>query len=225
MKYIISLGGSIIKPDKIDYRFLKNFRRVILSRVARGDKFLIITGGGAVTREYQAAAKKIANASDINLDWLGIIACRLNAHLLHSIFGKSSHPQVFGLDVPPRTLTFGVTIASGGIKPGGSSDTTSMEFAKNLGVKTILNLTNVAGIYTEDPGKSKTARIIPKLSWNEFRRQFGSSRKPGQHFPFDPTAYRLGKSKKMTIVIINGRNLKNLVRVFRDESFVGTTIK
>ena len=42
---IISLGGSLIIPDVIDIDFLKDFKNLILSHVAQGKKFVIITGG------------------------------------------------------------------------------------------------------------------------------------------------------------------------------------
>lgn len=43
---IISLGGSLIVPDQIDTNFLKDFKTLVLSNVAKGKKFVIITGGG-----------------------------------------------------------------------------------------------------------------------------------------------------------------------------------
>ena len=40
---IISLGGSLIVPDNIDIDFLKDFKKLILSQVEKGKKFVIIT--------------------------------------------------------------------------------------------------------------------------------------------------------------------------------------
>ena len=50
---IISLGGSIVVPDKIDYNFLKKFRALILKHVKKGKRFVLICGGGATARLYQ----------------------------------------------------------------------------------------------------------------------------------------------------------------------------
>ncbi len=38
---IISLGGSIIIPDKIDVEFLKKFKKIIYEFVDKGFKFVI----------------------------------------------------------------------------------------------------------------------------------------------------------------------------------------
>ena len=40
MKIVISLGGSLIVPEDIDYKFLKGFKRLIL-RINKGKKIVI----------------------------------------------------------------------------------------------------------------------------------------------------------------------------------------
>ncbi|MDX8400245.1 MAG: hypothetical protein R8K20_08345, partial [Gallionellaceae bacterium] len=85
--YVISLGGSIIVPNgSIDVGYLKKFKKFIESRVKKGDSFVIITGGGGVAREYQRAARSVTDLTRDDLDWLGIHATRINAHLLRTIF-------------------------------------------------------------------------------------------------------------------------------------------
>ena len=55
---VISLGGSIIAPPEgIDIKFLQNFKKLILSFVKKGMRFIIVCGGGSTARRYQAAAK------------------------------------------------------------------------------------------------------------------------------------------------------------------------
>ena len=68
---IISLGGSLIVPEEIDIEFLKSFKSLILEQVAKGKKFVIITGGGKINRKYNEAAKTLSNASTEDLDWIG----------------------------------------------------------------------------------------------------------------------------------------------------------
>lgn len=221
--YIISLGGSLIVPNKIDVAFLKKFRKLVLAEGKNGKKFLILAGGGKTCRIYQKAARDVASVSDGALDWIGIEACALNAELLRAIFFPFS---------PPRPLKGGeglkvrgsIKIVSGGLKPGASSDSTSIYYAKMLGFKTILNLTNVAGIYDRDPNKFRNAKQIPRMTWKEFRARFGSSRKPGQHKPFDPSAARLAERLGIKVVVMNGRDISNLQRYFRNKIFKGTII-
>ena len=58
--FVISLGGSLIVPDKIDVNFLKRFRDVIGKYAKKGFRFAIICGGGKTAREMQHAASNLA---------------------------------------------------------------------------------------------------------------------------------------------------------------------
>ena len=42
---VISLGGSLIVPNKVDYKFLSKFKKLIL-KYSRRNKIVIVTGGG-----------------------------------------------------------------------------------------------------------------------------------------------------------------------------------
>ena len=57
MKIVISLGGSLIVPDEIDYDFLKKFKKTLL-KIEKGNKIIIVTGGGSVARKYIATLRK-----------------------------------------------------------------------------------------------------------------------------------------------------------------------
>ena len=91
---IISLGGSLIVPEELDIDFLKNFKKLILSQIIKGKKFVIITGGGKICRKYQDVAQKLSNPSIEELDWIGIASLKLNAELLRVIFGEYAHDRV-----------------------------------------------------------------------------------------------------------------------------------
>ena len=68
--YVISLGGSLIAPEGgIDWKFLKKFRQLIMAAVKRGNRFVIITGGGITARSYQAAAAKVIRLTRDDRDW------------------------------------------------------------------------------------------------------------------------------------------------------------
>ncbi len=56
---VISLGGSIIVPDKIDVPFLKKLKTTILSHIKKGNRVVLVCGGGSVCRTYQKAATKL----------------------------------------------------------------------------------------------------------------------------------------------------------------------
>jgi len=52
---IMSLGGSVIVPDKIDINFLKNFKKTIEKFIKKDYRFVIHCGGGKIARIYQNA--------------------------------------------------------------------------------------------------------------------------------------------------------------------------
>ena len=90
---VLSVGGSIISPDKPDYFFLKEFKNFVIKNLDKY-KFIIVTGGGKTNFYYNEAAKRVSKITDEDLDWLGIAATRLNAELLRIIFGDSAYSKV-----------------------------------------------------------------------------------------------------------------------------------
>ena len=112
---IISLGGSIIVPGSIDYKFLKEFRKLIKSYL-RKYKFAIITGGGKTARNYIDAADKSFKITDEDKDWLGIHATRLNAHLVRTIFRDVAKPKI--VRNPTKKVKFDKVLIGAGWRPG-----------------------------------------------------------------------------------------------------------
>lgn len=210
MKYMISLGGSIINPGNIDTGFLREFKLSIMRRVKRGDRFFIVTGGGQVARDYQQAIRGLGRVTAADLDWIGIAATKLNAELLRVLFGRLSGKKIFVFS---------------GTKPGWSTDYIAVRVAKTNKVKRVINLSDVDFVYTADPKKNKTARPMKQMTWQEFLRQFGSKRQPGGHYPFDPVAAAYAKRNKIAVVILNGRKLKNFESYLSGRPFRGTEIK
>ena len=53
---VISVGGSMINPGKVNILFLKKIKEIILN-FSKKNKIVICTGGGAIAREYINALK------------------------------------------------------------------------------------------------------------------------------------------------------------------------
>ena len=64
---VISLGGSLIVPDKIDIPFLRKFREIINKHKTKY-KFIIVTGGGSTARKYINALSELTNLVILNLE-------------------------------------------------------------------------------------------------------------------------------------------------------------
>ena len=200
MYKILSVGGSIIIPKTgFDIAFLKKFRELILARVKKGDKFILVIGGGATCRQYQAALKSVANVSNEELDWLGIYTTWYNAEFVRLMFGKYAYKEVIK-NPTKKLITNNPIIVCGGWKPGCSTDKDAVLLAKAYGAKIVANLSNVDFVYDKDPNKFSGAKKLEKLSWSEFRKIVGDKWVPGKNVPFDPQAAGLAQKLKLKVV-------------------------
>jgi uridylate kinase len=227
--YIINFGGSLVVPDLIDTKLLREFRELIIDRVTNHQqKFVIIVGGGKTARQYQGAASEIIpGIPDEDKDWIGIHATRLNAQLLRTIFREHVFPKI---NTNPHDLedfyhSRDAIMIAAGWKPGFSTDYDTVLLGRYLGIKTILNLSNIDYIYDKDPRKNPDAKKIEEISWGEFREMFGSQWKPGMSTPFDPIAAEFADKEDLEVVTMNGANMENLRAYLNDESFTGSVIK
>lgn len=221
--FVISLGGSLINPGSVDAGFLKNFRRLILEETKKGRRFILITGGGALCRQYQQALNSIARPSNSKLDWLGIYSTRFNANLVRLMFAKSAHRQI--IEDPNKKVLFKQKIlVAGGWMPGRSTDDDAVRLAKIYGAKILINLSNIDYVYTKDPRKFKNAKKIENISWKNFRKIVGNKWNPGKNLPFDPTAAKLAERLSLRVIIANGKNLNNLKNILGEKNFKGTVI-
>ena len=222
---VISLGGSLIIPDQIDTDFLKDFKALILSHVAQGKRFILITGGGKLCRRYNEAAYTIAQLSNVELDWLGIHSTRFNAQFVRLIFGEQYAEQEIIIN-PTLPINFNKSIMIGaGWEPGNSTDLDAVLIAKNFGAKKVINLSNIDSVYDSDPKKNPNAKKIEEISWSEYRKLIPSEWNPGLNSPFDPIASKEAEEARIEVIIMNGKPVDNLAKCLNGEKFLGTVIK
>lgn len=230
MFYVLSLGGSIVSlSDGININFLIKFKKLIENRVKQGDRFIIVVGGGSVSRQYVKSLEKLNNKEKIkgfnnnDKDWLGIYATRLNAWLVKSVFTDLAFDKL--VDNPSKKIkTDKPLIFSGGYLPGNSSDLVAVFLAETYGADEIINLSNIDYVYDRDPRKFIDAKKIEKISWRDFLSLIGEDWKPGMNAPFDPVASKRCKLKNKKVVVLNGQNIKNLEKYFLSQKFKGTVI-
>ncbi len=219
---VLSLGGSLIVPKNIDFLFLKKFRKSILNFIKKGNRVIIVCGGGKTCRNYDNAAKKITKISNENLDKLGIKSTKLNAELVRVIFGKYAYSKIEP-NYNKKNLKFKILIGCGFL-PGTSSDYDAVMWAKNYNADYIVNLTDVDYVYTKDPAKYKKAKKIESLDWNTLQKIVGLKWKAGAQFPFDPIATKIAKKLKLKLVFLNGKNIKNFENFLNNKKFKGSII-
>lgn len=220
---IISLGGSLIVPEDIDIDFLASFKKLIVEHVAKGKRFVITTGGGKTNKRYNEAAKKLADPSNDDLDWIGIAALKLNAELVRVMFAEWANVKV--VDNLSKEFSFEKSIIIGSaFEPGKSSDWDAVEAAKMVGAKKIINLSNTDYVYDSDPKINPNAKKIENISWAEYRTLIPKEWNPRMNSPFDPIASTIAEEEKMTVITMNGKNISNLANCLNGEKFTGSVI-
>lgn len=223
---VLSLGGSLVVPDKPDTNYLSQFERFIRTNLD-DRQFYIIVGGGKTARHYIDAAALGAGAGGIedeDKDWLGIHATHLNAHLLRTIFRDIARPVLIQ-DPKNKIRTNRPVVVGGGYRPGNSTDWVATMVATTNNVKRIINLTNIDYVYDKDPRRFRDAKPIERISWKEYIGNIsGDKWTPGMNVPFDPIASKLAHEKGLTVVIADGHNLENLADILNGRKYVGTTI-
>ena len=226
MKVVISIGGSIIVPDDVDYNFLIRLKKVIY-KISKKYKIVIVTGGGKTARKYIGALRR-KGASEYVQDVIGIECTRLNARLVSNFLGINREIPKTIEETVLAISSFRVVVCGGlgkgkKIGTGKTSDGTCAEIAEHIGAHLFINMTNVNGLYSKDPKKHKDAKFIPSISYKDFNKIMSKVKeKPGEHFILDSYAARIITRKKIKTIILKG--VKNLQGAIEGKRFVGTVI-
>jgi uridylate kinase len=225
---VIKLGGSLIVPNGgLDIPYIKKFYTFIRKQVAeKKRRFFILIGGGKLSRHYRDAGEEITGRElpPEDLDWLGIHATRLNAHLFRTIFRDLAHPRIIKhyefVQKPEKPI-----VLAAGWKPGWSTDYDAAILAQDYNIKSIIKMSNTDFVYDKDPNKFKDARPLVRVSWKDYREMVGDTWKPGQHEPFDPIAAKLASELGIRVFYLHGSNLGNAEKAIEGEKFKGTIIE
>ncbi len=228
-KIVLSVGGSlIVQENGVSIDFLKKLNLFIRTELASDPnrQFFLVVGGGRIARQYRDAGREVVGheLTEDDLDWLGIHATKLNAHLIRTIFRDIAHPYVIKHYEIIRKAEESVIVAAGW-KPGWSTDFCATMICEDYNVKTILNLTNIPQVYTADPRKDKNAKPIDKINWTDFRKIVGDEWDPGMNMPFDPIASKKAQELGLKAIIIKGDDFDNIKNALEGRDFVGTTIE
>lgn len=214
---VISLGGSIIIPNKVNYKFLEEFKKIILNN--KKYKFIIVCGGGKTARNYIEAARK-EKLTEKQLSLLGIMATRMNAELVSKILKIKTK-----LPLTHKDIKNGKIIVCGalGTRLGMTSDANAAELARDHKAKCFINMTNVSGLYTKDPNKFKDAKLIKEITFKDFHKKIIKIKyEAGQHFVLDQKASKIILNNNISTYIIQGNN--NLNNILNNKKFIGTII-
>lgn len=221
---VLSLGGSLIIPEEIDFKFLDSLKKE-LRKHYKTHKFVIVCGGGSVARKYISALGH-EHASTKELATVGIRSTRMNALFLMQLFGKEAN-DVLPLDMKhvSNDLKKNNVVICGALRftQNSTSDGTAARLAEYLNTE-FINMTNIKGLFSSNPVKNKNAKFIPWITWRDFERMSLKIKfKAGQHFVLDQEAAVIIRKNKIPTYII-GKSAKNLSKIIKNKKFIGTRI-
>ncbi len=221
---VISLGGSLIVPEKVDFKFLKSFRTT-LRRHYKNWRFVVVCGGGSIARKYINLLEQ-DNATEKELSMAGIRITRMNALIMMELFGKEANGKIpMDMQEVKNNLHKNKVVICGALRYAqkSTSDGTAAKLAKYLKAE-FINMTNIKGLYTENPNTNKNAKFIPYESWKDFDKRANAIKyHSGQHFVLDQRAATMIRKDKIKTYII-GPNTKNISKILNGQKFTGTLI-
>ncbi|MBS3175047.1 UMP kinase [Candidatus Woesearchaeota archaeon] len=221
---VFSLGGSLIVPDKVDYKYLHKFKSFI-NKLRKFYDIIIVTGGGKTARNYIKAVKN-EKLKPYYQSLVGIESTKLNARLVAGFLDLSCRIPDSLKEVKEELFNHKVVVSGAlGFQPDMTSDSNAAQIASYTKAKYFINLTNVNGLYDKDPNKYKNAKLISNITFKNFLLTVNKIKyEAGQHFVLDQAAAEIIDNKKIKTVIINGKNLNNLNNFILNKGFIGTLI-
>ena len=219
LKIVLRLGGSILGSPP-EAGVVKAYSKVVSSVLKQKHDVVVVVGGGSVARQYINIAREAGLPPEAQ-DRIAIQVSRLNARL----FGLS-----LGVDDVATTARAAVSevkkhhiAVMGGLKPGITTDTVATLVAEAWHADLILKASDQKGIYTEDPRKSPSAKLLPAISYERLVEILGGEHSPGIHSIVDPVAVRRIAKSRIRLVVFKGDDPENVLRVINGER-VGTTV-
>lgn len=116
---------------------------------------------GRIARYYITTGREL-NASEDQLDEMGIAATRLNARLLQLALGSAAEASVpHTVEEAAKQGRKGRVVVMGGTTPGHTTDGVSAALAERVGATRVVNATSVDGVYSADPPEGQGCPEVP----------------------------------------------------------------
>ncbi|PYB68867.1 MULTISPECIES: UMP kinase [unclassified Thermoplasma] len=218
---VISLGGSVISGDPIDADYMRDFASLLESSKYR--RVGIVTGGGRTARSYISVLRKL-NVNENVLDEIGIYATRMNALSMASLMPGSNPMIPFTVEEAVNLMNTYRFVIMGGTEPGHTTDTVAALLCERSGVKTLINVTSVDGVYDMDPNKFANAKRYERIGYREaIALSTKSSTGAGPNVFMDITALTIAMRSRIR-VIVTSRDLANLEKILNGDQAISTFI-
>jgi len=221
---VLSLGGSLVNPGTPDVQYVAS-----LARLLRGMncKFGIVVGGGKLARQYADAVRK-KGGNEFEADEAAIKATKKNAQIVIDTLKKDVNAKVCEtFDSARAAAKKHKFVVMGGTIPGITTDSDAVLLAECLGAKRVLNLSNIDGVYSDNPVRNHNAKKFHKMKYEQLIDLAGKNdmRTAGTHFVFDFLACKLIARSKIEAHFVHGKNLLDVRKAIDGKPHGGTVVK
>jgi uridylate kinase len=218
----ISLGGStIMREGSVNTSFLRQFAQMVKEK-SKDTKFIIVTGGGYISKLYVDAANDFTKSNYIK-DELAIAATKLNAAMVASVFGISEIAKSVN-EIRERLYNEDVVV-SAGMMPGFTTDTITMLAAEACDCSTVINVSRSGGIYETQNPKVKNPKIARELSHDALLKYAieKDTRVARSNFIFDAIASRIAQRSNVTLHFV-GEKVIDIQKAIENQPHSGTVV-
>ena len=223
----LKVGGSLLfRKNDPDNVYIQKLGTVLKELTSEG-KVCVVVGGGFIAHKYVSTARKLG-AQESFCDLIGIEVARNNARLLIAALGEDvcypSPPNSFQ-EAVKALATDKKILVLGGFQPGQSTNAVAASIADYTRSKTLINATNVDGVYTSDPKKDPNAKKIEEMAIDDLINLIKThSHKAGKYPLFDIVAAEILKRGNISLIVLNGKDPENIKKAIEGEH-IGTLIK
>lgn len=201
---VFALGGSVIK------QYLSNLDE-LADALPDEEQFVVVCGAGHLKQHQDAVRNHVNNSKT---DMVGIAATRLNAKTLQTLVEDASPEIPETVEEVEEKASRGQNVIMGGLNPGFSTDAVSAVIAELFDAELYI-LTDVDGIYTEDPSENPEAEKLETIEAGKLLEMVSGHNVPGNYDVVDETAVSIIKRSNIDTRLIEGtpENVENIENV------------
>jgi len=219
------LGGVVFDRGTEDLGILREYGEVIARLARRGDRVVVVAGGGRLARKYIELAGGFG-ANKAFLDWIGIQATRLNASLVIAALGGLAHPAVAtSYQEGVRALKTSPVVVMGGVAPAQSTDAVAAVMSELTGAELLVKATGAPGIYDRPPSEPG-ATLLERITYaglREIVERYGYGFGPGEYELLDPIAIKVLERSGIRCIVLDGLRPESVWDVVNGRK-VGTVV-
>ena len=223
MRVVVSVGGSVLAPD-LDPERVAAHAAALDAAVEAGHEVAVVVGGGTVAREYIETARAL-DATEVELDRLGIGVTHLNARLLRTALdAPTARPDEYEGAV--EAMSAGRVPVMGGVAPGQTTDAVAAALAEDARADLLIFATSVDGVYDADPTGDGEASRFDELTPAELVEVVAPmSRSAGASAPVDLLAAKLVERAGLRALVVDGTDPAVVERAVVEGEFDGTEVR